>query len=85
MKIIATIIPKDLVTNSLFPLFGLSYKPKKRIKFSANWWSGDEKYFCFFVCSESRSTSKAMPNSIDFYKGIFLHIVPLRIIVPCKD
>ena len=25
---------------------------------------------------------KAIPNSIDFYKGIFLHVVPVRIIVP---
>ena len=25
---------------------------------------------------------KAMPNSIDFYKGIFLHAIPVRIIVP---
>ena len=25
---------------------------------------------------------KAMPNSIDFYKEIFLHIIPVRIIVP---
>ena len=25
---------------------------------------------------------KAMPNSIDFYKGIFLHVIPVRIIVP---
>ena len=24
-----------------------------------------------------------MPNSIDFYKGIFLHVTPVRIIVPC--
>ena len=24
---------------------------------------------------------KAMPNSIDFYKGIFLHVIPVRIIV----
>ena len=23
-----------------------------------------------------------MPNSIDFYKGIFLHVIPVRIIVP---
>ena len=22
-----------------------------------------------------------MPNSIDFYKGIFLHVIPVRIIV----
>ena len=24
---------------------------------------------------------KAMPNSIDFYKAIFLHVIPVRIIV----
>ena len=24
---------------------------------------------------------KAMPNSIDFYKGIFLYVIPVRIIV----
>ena len=24
-----------------------------------------------------------MPNSIDFYKGIFLHVIPVRMIVPC--
>ena len=23
-----------------------------------------------------------MPNSITFYKGIFLHVIPVRIIVP---
>ena len=37
-------------------------------------------FFFFFVYSESRSTSKP---SIDFYKGIFLHAIPVRIIVPC--
>ena len=26
---------------------------------------------------------KAMLNSIDLYKGIFLHVIPVRIIVPC--
>ena len=25
---------------------------------------------------------KAMPNSVEFYKGIFLHVIPVRIIVP---
>ena len=24
-----------------------------------------------------------MPNSIDFYKRIFLHVIPVRFIVPC--
>ena len=28
---------------------------------------------------------KAMPNSINFYKGILLHFIPVRIIVPCSD
>ena len=28
-------------------LFFLSYKPKAKIRFSASWWSGNEKYFCF--------------------------------------
>ena len=26
-----------------------------------------------------------MPNSIDFYKGIFLHFILVRVIVPCMD
>ena len=27
---------------------------------------------------------KAMPNSRDLYKGTFLHVIPVRIIVPCS-
>ena len=26
-----------------------------------------------------------MPNSVDFYKGIFLHVIPVRIIVPWSN
>ena len=26
-----------------------------------------------------------MPNSIDFYKGIFLRVIPVYIIFPCLD
>ena len=29
--------------------FALLQEPKIRIKFSANWWSGCEKYFCFLL------------------------------------
>ena len=36
MKVIVTIIVTDLVTNSLYPLFVLSYKSKTRIRFSAS-------------------------------------------------
>ena len=46
MKTIVTIIPTDLVTNGFYTLFVLSYKPETRIKFSASWWSGNEKCLC---------------------------------------
>ena len=26
-----------------------------------------------------------MPNSIDVYKGVFLHVIPVHIIVPCSN
>ena len=26
-----------------------------------------------------------MPNSVEFYKEIFLHVIPVRIIVPCLE
>ena len=26
-----------------------------------------------------------MPSSIDFYKRIFLHVIPARIVVPCSN
>ena len=52
MEMIVTIIPIDLVTNRFYPFFGLSYKPKTRIRFPASWWSGNEKYFYFlFIAS----------------------------------
>ena len=61
MKIIGTIIPTYLH----------SYK------FSANWWSGDEKYSCFLFIA-CRALLQGMPNSTDFYKEIFLHVIPIR-------
>ena len=60
MKIIITIIPTDLVQVRFYPLFVLSYKPKTRIRFSASWWSGNEKYFCFlFTASRALLQSHA--------------------------
>ena len=32
--------------------------------------------------SDALSTNDLVPNSIDFYKGIFLHVIPVRGIVP---
>ena len=43
MKIIVTVFPASLVASSLSSLFVLSQKTKTRIKFSASWWSGNEK------------------------------------------
>ena len=71
MKIIVTVIPTDLVTNLL----------KARIWFSPSWWSGN-KNISVFCLQWVQLYFKVMPNSRDFYKGIFLHVVPVRIIVP---
>ena len=66
MKIIVTIIPTDLVINSLFILFFvLSYKPITRIRFSTSWWPGKEKYFCFlFIASHALFQSHAEFNRL---------------------
>ena len=54
MKIIVSVIPTVLVTNSLCPIFVLLQKPKTRIKFSASWWSDNKKQFCFlFIVSHA--------------------------------
>ena len=53
MKIIVTIIPTDLVTNLLLSSFVLSYQPTPRIRFSASWWSGCKKYFCFLFTASN--------------------------------
>ena len=58
MKIVVTIVIKELITNSLLSSFVFAGKPKTRIRFSASWWSSNKKYL-FFVYSESHSTSKS--------------------------
>ena len=66
MKIIVTIIPTDLVTDLfLSSFFVLSDKPKPRTRFSASWWSGNEKYSCFlFIASRALLQSHAEFNKI---------------------
>ena len=75
MKIIVTIIPTNLISNSILSPF-YPKKPKKRIKFSVNWWSGNNKIMSFV---QSKSPYRI---SIDFYQRMFLHVLVL-IIVPC--
>ena len=83
MKIVVTIIRTDFVTNLfLSSFFFLSHKLKTKVKFSASWWSGNEKYFSFLFIAIRALLQRHMPNSIDFYKGIFLHVVPVRLIAP---
>ena len=43
MQIIVTIIPTHLVTKLLLSPFCLFLQTKTRIRFSASWWSGNEK------------------------------------------
>ena len=84
MKIIVIIISTDLVKIHFYPLFVLSYKPKTRIGFSGSWWSGKEKCFYFlFIASRALLQSHAEFNRLN--KEIFLHVIPVRIIVPCSD
>ena len=68
MKIIVTIIPSYLVRNlllSCFFFFFISYKPKRRIWFSASWWSVNEKYLCFlFIARRALLQSHAEFNRL---------------------
>ena len=80
--IIATIILTDLVTNSLLSFF-LSFLTNQKQE------SGFQQVGClvtkniwFLFIASVMLYFKAMSNSIDFYKGIFLHVIPVCIIVP---
>ena len=89
MKIIVTIIPTDLVKISFYSLLVLFNKRKTRIRFSASWWSGNEKYFCFlFVASRALLQRHAELNRLShviLLHGFFLHVIPVPIIVPWED
>ena len=52
MKMIVTLIPANLVTNLLLSLFCLL----------RGWWSGKEKYFCFFLFIASRALLERNPE-----------------------
>ena len=81
MKTIITIIPTNLVRNLLLSSFSAFLETKNKNLISISWWSGKKKYFCFLLIA-SRALLQSQSNSIDFYKGIFLHVIPVRIIVP---
>ena len=80
MKIILTITSTDLVTKSLLSSFFLKLQSKKESGFQQIGGLVTRKIsvFCLYQVTPY---FKALPNSIDFYKGIFLHIIHVRIIV----
>ena len=82
MKIFAHLIPTNLGINSLISFFChfLETKNKNQLLSKLVVWKRD--IFLHFVYSESRCTSKPYgTNSIDFSKGLFLYVIPVRIIV----
>ena len=81
MKIIVTIIPKGLVTNSLLSSF-CHFLQQGDFEQVDGLVSRNIPVFCFYRIA---LYFKAMPNSIDFYKGILLHVIPVCIIVPWKS
>ena len=81
MKIIVTIILTHLAASLLLSPFLLLTNQKQE--------SGFQKVgglvmrnISLFYLERVAFYFKAMPNSKDFYKGISLHIIPVRIIVP---
>ena len=58
MKIIVTIIPEDLFTNSLL------------------------SFLSFLTNQKQESGFQQLPDLINFYKGIFLHVIAVLNIVP---
>ena len=49
MEIIVAIIPTNLAANSILTLFCPFVETKSRINFSGCCWSGNRKYFRFFL------------------------------------
>ena len=49
VKMFLTLIAFNLFTDWLLSLFGFLYEPKTRTKFLGSCYSGNKKYFCFFV------------------------------------
>ena len=81
MTIIVTIIPADLVKNSLLSslFFLVNEKQESGLLHVCGLVMRNIFVFCLWRVA---LYFKVMPNSIDFYKRIFLHVIPVCIIVP---
>ena len=69
---------------SFYPLFVLSYKQKQESGFQQVG-SLARRNISVLCLQRFVLYFKAMPNSIHFYKGIFLHVIPGRITVPYSE
>ena len=74
-------ISEKLFRVFLFPSFRFCPTAKLRFKNVGKNFR-DFRDFGGFPVSDLVLYFKDMPNSIDFYKRIFLHVIPVRIIVP---
>ena len=85
MKIIITAIRIDLVTNAFLSFCFLSFLTSQ--KRESGFWQVNEKLivmrsismFCLYRVA---LYFKAMQNSVDFYKRISFHVIPVCIIAP---
>ena len=83
VKIIVTISPADVVTNSLSCFFCPFFQTKRQEQSLQKVGGGVTRNFSVFQLQQAVLYFKAIPNLIDFYRGIFLHVGPVCIIVPC--
>ena len=82
MKIVVTIIPTDLVTNLLLSFF-LSFLTNQKQESGFQQVGGlVTRNISVFCLRPVVLYFKDMPNSIDFYKRIFFHVIPVRVVVP---
>ena len=81
MKIIVTIIPTDLVTNSLLSSFCPFSQTKIKKQVGGLVTRSISDFSLWWVALSFR----AIPKLIGFYKGIFLHVIPVHMIVSRSD
>ena len=78
MKIAVTLIPTDLVTNLLLFYFCPFLQTKKNESGFQQVGAMVTRNISVFCLKRVTFYFKAMPNSIDFHKGILLHVIPVR-------
>ena len=84
MKIIETMIPKNLIANLFLPHFRslLETKNNNQIFNKFVVWKRQIFLFFNFCLYRVKFYFRGIPNSTEFYKGILLHVIAVRITVP---